>query len=323
VLRLLSATILGVALAAAQSAEEQLITVDVDLVNIYFTVCNSKGRNIANLAREHFSIFEDGQPQIITNFSRERDVPLTIALVFDTSGSVRDKLHFEKAAATEFVYATLRRGRDKAAMLTFDTGIELHQDFTDDANLLAEAIARTRAGGGTRLYDAVHFVIQEKLAAPNERKIVVLLTDGDDNSSRHSAYDVVQLAQRNNVSIYAISTNAIGTRWTGSERSDADIAMLSSETGGKAFFPSKLEKLSVHFKALADELRSQYTIAYRSTNTKKDGTFRKVRIDVNKGRHSVRARSGYYAPQNSSLGAGALHNKSGNDHKELFFAGFL
>jgi VWFA-related protein len=282
--------------ATAQSAGEQTITVDVDLVNIYFTVCNSNGRLVANLDRESFSIFEDGDPQIVTNFSRETDIPLTIVLLIDTSGSVRDKLQFEKKAAIDFLYATLRRGRDKAALFTFDTALELHQDFTDDPSTLADAIKRIRAGGGTRLYDGLYSVMKDKLAGTEERKAIVLITDGNDNSSKHSPDEVVELAQRNNVSVYAVSMNALGIRWPDSDQSDSALDRLGSETGGRAFFPAKLDKLGAHFKKIGNELRSQYTIAYRSTNPKKDGTFRKVRIDVKKVRHSVRARSGYFAP---------------------------
>ena len=288
--------LLAVVLAAAQPAEDHLLRVEVDLVNIYFTVCNSKGRTIADLGRESFSVFEDGTPQTITNFSQESDVPLTMVLVIDTSGSIRDKLLFEKQAAVQFLQTTLRPGRDKAALFTFDTVLELQQDFTDDPAVLDQAVGRIRAGGGTRLYDALHFVMTEKLSGAQGRKVIVLVSDGDDNSSKHSAEEVVELAQRNNVSIYAISTNAIGFRWPGADRSDGTIGMLSSETGGRAFFPNKVEKLSEYFKKLGNELRSQYTIAYRSTNPKRDGTYRRIRIDVNKAHYSVHARSGYYAP---------------------------
>jgi VWFA-related protein len=217
-------------------------------------------------------------------------------MLIDTSGSVRDKLRFEQEAAIQFLYTTIRRGRDKAAVFTFDTSIDLQQDYTDDPVLLAKAVRRTRAGGGTRLYDALHHAVIEKLAGPDERKVIILITDGDDNSSRTSAQEVLDAAQRNSVSIYTISMNALGLRLGDTTRGDWILDKFATETGGKAFFPIKLKDFSEYFKRISTELRSQYTIAYRSTNPKKDGTFRKVRIDVKNMHYSVRARSGYYAP---------------------------
>ena len=281
----------------AQDPTAQLITVDVHLVNTYFTVSNKKGHLITKLARENFTVFEDGSEQVITNFSRETDVPLTIVLVIDTSGSVRDKLRFEQQAAVGFLYTVLRRSRDKAAVFTFDSSVDLRQDYTDDPALLAQAVIHTRAGGGTRLYDALSLVLREKLAGDEERKVIILLTDGNDNSSRSSPQDVVEMAERDSATIYAISMNAVGTRSDDSERCDKLLEMLAGETGGKAFFPDTLKSLPAYFERISNELRSQYTLAYRSTNPKKDGAFRKIQIDVKKNTHySVRARSGYYAP---------------------------
>lgn len=295
-LRSLCTMLLIVVLAAAQTGEDQTIWVDVDLVNIYFTVCNHKGRFITDLRRESFAVLEDGQAQTITHFSRETDVPLTIVLLIDTSGSVRDKLRFEKEAAAAFLQTTLRRGRDKAALVTFDHIFELQQDYTDDPAVLTTAVRHIFAAGGTRLYDALHFVIENKLSGPEERKVIVLITDGDDKSSVRSPEEVVDLAHRNNVSIYAISMNALGTRWNHSEESDRVLKLLTSQTGGTGFFPTKLENLESSFQKIANELRSQYTIAYRSTNPKRDGAFRTIRIEMAKSHYSVRSRSGYYAP---------------------------
>jgi Ca-activated chloride channel homolog len=297
-LRVLCTMLFAAVLAAAQVGEEQTITVNVDLVNIYFTVCNHKGRLIADLARDRFAITEDGTPQVITNFSRETDAALTMVLLIDTSGSVYDKLRYEQLAATQFLYDTLRPGRDKAALVTFDHFFVVQQDYTSDPTVLATAVRRLRSGGGTRLYDALHFVMQEKLMGTEERKVIILITDGDDKSSRRSPQEVVDLAQRSNVSIYAVSINGLGVQRGESVRSDRVLEMLTSETGGKAFFPSRLDKVVSDFKQIDNELRSQYTIAYRSSNPARDGSFRKVRIEVKRGNlsYSVRARSGYYAP---------------------------
>jgi len=292
-IRALCAVLLAVVLAAAQ-AEDPVIAVNVDLVNVYFNVCDRKGRLITHLGPETFQVFEDGIPQTVTHFSRETDLPLTIALLIDTSGSVRDKMRIEREAAVEFLNTTLRPGRDKAAIFTFDSTIDLRQDYTDNLELLSDAVRRARAGGGTFLYDSLHFLLKN-IAQHEGRRGIILLTDGDDNSSRTTPQIIVEAAQRSNVAIYAVSVNAFGLQMGASERSDRILESLSAETGGKAAFPKQLKELSTYFKKISIELRSQYTIAYRSTNSKRDGTFRRIRIDVKKG-HFVNARSGYYAP---------------------------
>src|SRR5262249_51141055 len=151
--------------------------------------------------------------------------------LIDTSGSVKDKLQFEKQAAVSFLDTILRQNRDKAAVFTFDSTIDLQQDYTDDRSRLARAVVRTRAGGGTRLYDALINVMQQKLTGREERKVIVLLTDGDDNSSRSSADQVVAVAQRNGVSIYTISMNAVlnavGLPLGDSERCDRILKMFA------------------------------------------------------------------------------------------------
>src|SRR5689334_7484483 len=147
-LRIACTMLLAVVLAAGQLREET-ISVNVDHVNVFFTVCNKRGRPITDLGAESFTAFEDSQAQTITHFSRETDVPVSIVLLIDTSGSVRDKLRFEQKAATDFLSATLRRGRDKAAVFTFDSVFEMQQDFTDAIPILARAINKIAAGGGT------------------------------------------------------------------------------------------------------------------------------------------------------------------------------
>src|SRR5688572_18768029 len=134
---------------APQTEADQTLSVNVDLVNVLFAVTDRKGKFIPNLRREHFTVFEDGKPQSITNFSADTDLPLTIALLLDTSGSVRDRLRFEQEAATEFFYSTLIRGKDRALVITFDSGVDLLQDYTDDPEKLAKSIRSMRAGGAT------------------------------------------------------------------------------------------------------------------------------------------------------------------------------
>jgi Ca-activated chloride channel family protein len=283
-------------LVSTEWTQEQRITVNVDLVNIYFTVCNKKQRPIVNLDRNNFSVLEDGKPQSITNFSRETDVPLTLAVLIDTSGSVRHKLAFERDAIIDFLNTTLRPGLDKATILTFDSDVQLRQDYTNDAALLATAVKGIRAGGGTRLYDALHFVV-DSLNSHDDRKVLIVVTDGDDKSSRYAATDVIELAQRNNVGIYAISVNGLDDRPDGSDASDRILETIALETGGIGLFPTKPKKLIADFDRINNELHSRYTLAYRSTNPNRDGTFRRIEIISKNNQYAVRSRSGYYAPQ--------------------------
>jgi Ca-activated chloride channel family protein len=287
--------------AAAKAADDQTLSVNVNLVNILSTVADRKGKFVTNLKKDDFRVFEDEKPQTITNFSSETDLPLTIALLVDTSGSIRDKLQFEQRAATEFFYSTLQRGKDKAMIISFDSGVDLIQDFTDDPEKLAGAVQKIRAGGGTSLYDAIYLAVSQKLSGQQGRRIVILITDGDDNSSRISLTETLEAAQKNDVAVYAISTNSTG--YFGSkeqERGDKTLRKFATETGGKPFFPLKIQDLAANFVNIREELRAQYQIGYRPSNGKPDGTFRKIRVDVVDKRFKVRARSGYYMPKASS-----------------------
>jgi len=278
--------------------DDETLSVNVDLVNILFTVADRKGKFVTNLKKNDFRVFEDERPQTITNFSSETDLPLTIALLVDTSGSIRDKLQFEQRAATEFFYSTLQRGKDKAMIISFDSGVDLLQDFTDDPEKLANAVQRIRAGGGTSLYDALYLAVTQKLSGQQGRRVVILITDGDDNSSRVSLTETLEAAQKNDVTVYSISTNSTG--YFGSkeqERGDKTLKKFANETGGKPFFPLKIQDLATSFVNIHEELRAQYQIGYRPSNGKMDGTFRKIRVDVAGKRFNVRARTGYYMPK--------------------------
>src|SRR5438876_6343054 len=242
---------------AAKTTDDQTISVNVDLVNILFTVADKKGKFVTNLKKEDFRVFEDEKTQSITNFSSETDLPLTIALLVDTSGSIRDKLRFEQEAAIEFFYSRLRRGKDKALVISFDSGVDLLQDFTDDPEKLSDAVRKIRAGGGTSLYDAIYLAVNEKLANQPGRLVIILISDGDDNSSRISLTETLELAQRRNVAIYSISTNSAA--YFGSkdqDRGDKTLKRFSEETGGRPFFPEKIQDLAVSFQEIGDELRS-------------------------------------------------------------------
>ena len=187
-------------------------------------------------------------------------------------------------------------------VISFDSLPELLQDFTDDPEVLADAVRKIRAGGGTSLYDAIYVAISEKLSKESEqrRKVLIVISDGDDNSSRLSMTETVDLAQRNNVTIYCISTNASSNAASKeAERGDKTLKKFSDETGGKTFFPLRLTDLASSFTDIGEELRSQYTIGYQSPRID-DGTFRRIRIDVLNKNYKTRHRTGYYAPKSTS-----------------------
>ncbi len=285
-------------------AEEQTISVDVDLVNVFFTVTDDDDQLFTGLTRDDFRVFEDEVLQTITNFDSETDLPLTIALLIDTSGSIRDRLRFEQEAAIEFFYSTIERRRDQGMLVAFDSGVDLLQDFTDNPEELSEAVRKIRAGGGTSLYDAIYLSISERMVArPEGRRVMIVISDGDDNASRYSMTETLEVAQRNNVAIYTISTNSSANFETRAQRrGDDTLETFAEETGGRAFFPLRLEQLAVNFQEISDELRAQYTLAYIPTNLARDGTYREIEVEPVDDDFEVKARRGYYAPREAPSG---------------------
>ena len=271
------------------------LVVHVDLVNVLFTVTDRKGKLVTDLEKQDLKISEDNRPQTITNFTRETDLPLTIAILIDTSTSIRDRFKFEQQAAIDFLYRTLRPKKDKALLITFDSAIELVQDYTDNAEVLAKAIRQVRPGGGTKMLDGIYLACQEKLKAEAGRKILILISDGDDNLSLGTLTGTLEMAQKSDVSIYAISTNSSGFFGITAPKADKALKRLADETGGRAFFPFKAEDLSESFQDISAELRSQYSVAYRSSNPARDGSFRSVKIETDRKNLRVKARKGYYA----------------------------
>jgi Ca-activated chloride channel homolog len=283
----------------AERAEKKAdnLVVNVELVNVLFTATDRKGRLVTDLDKSDLRLYEDNKPQAITNFSRETDLPLTIALLIDTSTSIRERFKFEQQAAIDFLAKTLRPGRDKALLITFDSAIELVQDFTDDPERISRAIRQVRPGGGTKMLDAVYLACQEKLKAEAGRKVLILISDGDDNLSLETLGSTLEMAQRADVSLYTISTNSSGFFGLTAPKSDKLLKRLAEETGGRAFFPFKAEDLSQSFQDIGEELRSQYSLAYRSSNPNRDGSFRSIKIETARKSLKVKARKGYYAPR--------------------------
>ncbi len=276
-------------------ATPESLVVHVDLVNVLFTVTDRKGKLVTDLEKQNLKVSEDNRPQKITNFTRETDLPLTIAILIDTSTSIRDRFKFEQQAAIDFLYRTLRPKKDKALLITFDSAIELVQDYTDNAEVLAKAIRQVRPGGGTKMFDGIYLACQEKLKAEAGRKILILISDGDDNLSLQTLTGTLEMAQKSDVSIYTISTNSSGFFGITAPKADKALKRLADETGGRAFFPFKAEDLSESFQDISAELRSQYSVAYRSSNPARDGSFRSVKIETDRKNLRVKARKGYYA----------------------------
>jgi VWFA-related protein len=271
------------------------LVVNVDLVNVLFTVTDRKGKLVTDLDKPNLKLYEDNRPQTITNFARETDLPLTIAVLIDTSSSIRDRFRFEQQAAIDFLYRTLRPQKDKGLLITFDSAIELVQDYTDNPEVLAKAIRQVRPGGGTKMFDAVYLACQEKMKGESGRKIMILISDGDDNLSLETLAGTLEMAQKSDVSIFTISTNSSGFFGITAPKADKVLKRLAEDTGGRAFFPFKAEDLSESFQDISAELRSQYSLAYRSSNPVRDGSFRSIKIETDRKNVKVKARKGYYA----------------------------
>ena len=283
--------------------------VSIGLVHLVATVADRRHRFVTDLAQNDFRVLEDGRPQKIQFFGRETDLPLRIAVLLDTSNSIRPRFRFEQDAAIDFLSNVIRRGKDLAFLMTFDNEPQIIQDYTERLPELTEAIQRQRAGGGTALRDAI-YEAADKLsnpplpAGPNPqvRRVIVVISDGDDNLSDHAFSETIEMAERAEVAIYAISTSS---DWLAP---DADVSkklektpgdkvleQFAGQTGGRVFFPYKLDDLAESFQDIGNELRSQYFIAYAPENPVANGAYRTIRLEVNRKGLIVRTRKGYYA----------------------------
>ena len=277
------------------------IVSNVNEVPVIFTVLDKHGRYVRDLKPSDIHILDDNKPpQKISEFRAETDLPLRLGLLIDASNSIRERFTFEQEAAIEFLGQTIRSSKDQAFVMGFDTTPEIAPmaDFTDDQDKLAKGVRYFRPGGGTALYDAVYYACKDKLAKASSklgpvRRAIVLISDGEDNQSRYTRADAIAMAQRAEVMIYAISTNISGNTTKG----DAVLKDMAEETGGRAFFPFKLEDLSSRFTDIEKELRSQYFVSYRPADFVADGRFHSIQIMAENKKYKVRARKGYYAPK--------------------------
>ncbi len=312
----------------------QTIVKEVNLVDVLFTVLNRRNKLVPDLDKNDFKIFDENKPQEIRYFSRQTDLPLRIGMLLDTSNSIRDRIRFEQDASVNFLFSVLRRNKDEAFVMTFDDEPQILQAFTGDTGALRDQIIRTRAGGGTAIYDAVYEACVKQLSHPPRppgdqpdvvRRVMILISDGEDNLSIHTRADAIEMAQRTSVVIYTISTS---TQWVSlsetnpsktAERkyhlTDGDKILrdLAEETGGRAFFPYHVDDLDQSFQDIGDELRNQYSLAYLPANYILDGRYHKIRIEVpeHKG-YQVRARRGYYARANRDTATEPVKNPAGS-----------
>ena len=284
--------------APQQDSRDTRIILDVSRVNMLFTVSDKKGRFVTDLTRDDFQVIEAKKPQPIVEFAAETDLPLRLAILIDTSNSIRDRFRFQQEAAIAFIDGTVRPHQDKALVVSFDTAAELVTDLTDDIPALEKAVQSLRPGGGTSLYDAIFFASRDKLMQDQPlykfRRAMVILSDGEDNQSRYTRDQALEMAQKADVTVYTISTNISRIPTDG----DKVMRYFAAETGGQAFFPFQASDLNQSFENISNELRHQYNIFYRPEPFKADGLYHTVEIRV-KGRKdlSVRCRKGYYAPK--------------------------
>jgi VWFA-related protein len=299
----------------SQSRDDQTtFKVDVNLVSLYFAVKDHKGMLVPNLNKEDFQVFEDNKPQTIKYFKAETNQPLTLGILIDTSPSQTRVLPMEQQVGASFLRQVLGKN-DLAFVISFDVNVDLLQDLTDSNTLLTDALRHTqiggggspvfnpgpvptaRGGGGTHLYDAVYLAGHDILGQQVGRKAMILLTDGEDQGSKLKIADAIEAAHKADTICYVILIadrayyGGVGMGYSG----DHDMRKMCEETGGRMIDVGNNEKkLRDAFEQIANELRSQYSIGYTSTNPALDGSFRKVQIKTKDG-YKVQARAGYYA----------------------------
>jgi len=281
------------------------IRVQVNLVNLFATVRDKHKAIVTGLKMDDFQVFEDGQPQEITNFSAESNLPITLGLLIDTSGSEEFMLSTEKEMGSRFLRRVMRKG-DLAMIINFDLDVDLLADFTADHARLERAINRaqgnaagggvgvgpvptSRFNGGTDFYDAVYLAAHDKLADEAGRKAMIILTDAEDTGSKLKLQDAIEAAQRTDTVVHILLVAADG--------GDQGVARkLTDETGGRMIVVRNEKNLEQAFDQISEELRTQYTIGYAPSNKARDGGYRKIKVEMRNKEYSTLTRRGYYAP---------------------------
>jgi VWFA-related protein len=282
---------------APQGEAAPTIKVQVNEVNLIFTVTDKKGRFVTGLNRQNFGLLDDGRPpEAVIQFNQQTNLPLRVGILLDTSSSIRQRFQFEQDSAIEFLLQILHRN-DRAFIEGFDIQVDVAQDFTNNVDLLNQGIRRLRPGGGTALFDALYKTCKDQMLPLQEtgavRRALILVSDGDDNYSRAQESDAIKMCQRADTIVYSISTNISPSK----DKGDDVLKAISEATGGQAFYPTKLEDVAIGFRNIEEELRSQYHLVYRPANLKPDGSFRTIYLQATDRRYNVRAQKGYFAPR--------------------------
>jgi VWFA-related protein len=279
--------------------EEPVTTLQVQVneVNLIFTVIDKHGKFITGLKRENFGLLDDGRPPLaVLRFTQQTNLPLRVGIMLDTSSSIRQRFQFEQDSAIEFLLQILHLN-DRAFVEGFDIETDVAQDFTNNVDLLNQGIRKLRPGGGTALFDALYKTCKDQMLPLQEtgavRRALILVSDGDDNYSRVQESDAIKMCQRADTIVYTISTNISPSK----DKGDDVLKAISDATGGQAFYPVKLEDVAVGFRNIEEELRSQYHLVYRPTDLKMDGSFRTIYLQANDPRYKVRAQKGYFSPR--------------------------
>ena len=271
----------------------------VEIVSLNVTVSDSANRYVTDIEPSEFSIFEDGVKQDVSFFSR-RQQPIALSLLLDSSASMEDKLPTLQTAASNFVRRL--KPNDIAQVIDFDSKVEIRQGFTGNQTELESAIGRMSSGGSTSLHNAIYIALKElrKVRAVSEedvrRQALIVFSDGEDTSSLISFDEVLDLAKRSETAVYTIALRGFDTQSRGFREAEFVMRQLAQETGGRSFFPARVEDLSDVYSQIADELASQYTIGYTSKNAKRDGAWRRLVVQVARTNISPRTKRGYYAP---------------------------
>ena len=290
----------AIALSAQTPGPRPSFRVGVEIVSLNVTVMDPANRYVTDLDQGDFNVFEDGVKQDVTFFNK-RQQPIALSLLLDSSASMEDKLDTLQRAATEFV-RTLKPN-DIGQIVDFDSRVEIRQAFTSNKEDLESAILNTAAGGSTSLHNAIYISLKElrKIRAQAEadvrRQALVVFSDGEDTSSLVSFEEVMDLAKRSETAIYTIALRSNEpSQSKGFREAEFVMRQLAQETGGRAFFPARIEDLSGVYAQIADELSSQYTIGYTSKNQLRNGAWRRVIVQVARPNATPRTKKGYYAP---------------------------
>jgi Ca-activated chloride channel family protein len=271
----------------------------IDIVSLNITVTDGSNHYVTDLAENDFSVFEDGVKQHVTFFSR-RQQPVAMSLLLDSSASMEQHLGTLQTAATNFIKKL--KPNDIAQVIDFDSRVEIRQGFTGNQTELQSAIEQTNAGGSTSLHNAIYIALKElrKVKAVSEedvrRQALIVFSDGEDTSSLVSFEEVLDLAKRSETAIYAIALRGNDVQAKGFREAEFVMRTLAQETGGRAFFPARIDDLSGVYTQIADELASQYTLGYTSANQRRDGAWRRLVVQVARANITPRTKKGYYAP---------------------------